>query len=88
MRDRDELHVERADPTTFAVDHRHEIGASEQTRFLDPTTGQSECDGRTEDRELGVAQEELQTTDVIFVTVGGHTPLDAVGVLAQPGEVG
>jgi hypothetical protein len=30
----------------------------------------------------------VQGTDVIFVTVGGHDSFDAIGVFAQPREVG
>jgi hypothetical protein len=30
----------------------------------------------------------MQCTDVVFVTVRGHKTFDAVGVFAQPGEIG
>ena len=86
--DRDELDVERTDVAPLVVGHGHEFGGSEQPRLFDSSAGQSERDGRTEHRERHVAQEELQSTHMIFVTMGGHASDDAVGVLAQPREVG
>ena len=61
---------------------------AEQPGLLDPVAGQPEGQRRTEDREAQFAQQVVEATDVVFVTVGGDAADDAIGVLAQLGEVG
>ena len=87
VRHGDELHVEGSDHATFAVSHHHQIGAPQQSGFLDATTRQTQRDGRAEHGERQLAQQELQRSDVVLVTVRGHATHHAVGVLAQPREV-
>ena len=65
-----------------------QLGAAEQPGFLDAVAGQAERDRRAVDREAQLAQQVLQRADVVLVAVGGDDADDAVGVLAQPGEVG
>jgi hypothetical protein len=84
---RDELHIEGSDHASLAVAHHHQVGAAQQTGFLDATTGQAEGHRRTEHGEGKFAQQKLQGTNVVLVTVGRHAPHHAVGVLAQPREV-
>ena len=49
---------------------------------------ESERDLRAIDRKRQLTQEELQTADVVLVAVRCDAGLDAMRVLAQPGEVG
>ena len=86
--DGDELHVERADHAALAVGDRDELGAVEQPGLLDAVAGQAEGERRAVDRERQLAQQERQAADVVLVAVGGDAAVDAVGVLAQVGEVG
>ena len=81
-------HVERADLAALAVVHRDELGAVEQAGLLDAVAGQAEGERRAVDRERQLAQQERQAADVVLVAVGGDAAVDAVGVLAQVGEVG
>ena len=84
----DELDVERSDLTALAIGHRDELGATEEARLLDAIAGETQGEGRTEDGEREFAQQVRQTTDVVLVTMGGDAAHDAIGVLAQVGEVG
>ena len=61
---------------------------AEQAGLLDAVAGQAERERRAVDRERQLAQQERQAADVVLVAVGGDAAVDAVGVLAQPGEVG
>src|SRR5690606_9333916 len=86
--DRDELDVERADLAALAVLDGDQLGLAEQARLLDPVAGQAEGERRPVDRERHLPQQEAEAADVVLVAVGGDAADDAVGVLAQPGEVG
>ncbi len=86
--DGDELHVEGPDPAPLAVGDRDELGAVEQAGLLDAVAGQAEGERRAVDRERQLAQQVRQAADVVLVAVGGDAADDAVGVLAQVGEVG
>ncbi len=72
----------------LAVGHRDRAGPAEQPGLLDAVAGEAERERRAEDREDQLAQQERQAADVVLVAVGGDAALDAVGVLAQPREVG
>ena len=78
----DELEVERADDATLAVAHGHELGATEQTRFLDAAASQPEREWGSVNRKRHVAEQEGQAAHVILVAVGGYAPVDAMCVLA------
>ena len=86
--DGDELDVERADHPPLAVLDDDQVGLAQQPGLLDAVAGQAERDRRAVDREAQFAQQVLQRADVVLVAVGGDDALDAVGVLAQPREVG
>ena len=85
--DRNELDVERSDATDLAVVHHDEVGLAEQSRLFDAVARETERDCRAEDGERQFAQQELQSTDVVLVAVGGDAPDDPIGVLAQPREI-
>ena len=87
--DGDELDVERRrsgsrSPSATALS----VGAPEQAGLLDPVAGQAERQRRAVDREADLAQQELDAADVVLVAVGGDEAVDALGVVAQVGEVG
>ena len=73
---------------TFVVGDLDQLGAVEQAGLLDPVAGQAEGERRSVDREGQLAQQVRQPAVVVLVAVGDDAPLDAVGLLAQPGEVG
>ena len=81
-------HVERADLAALAVGDRDQLGAVEQPGLLDAVAGQAEGQRRAVDRERELAQQEREPAAVVLVAVGDDAALDAVGVLAQVGEVG
>ena len=86
--DRDELDVERADGDALAVEHRAQLGATEQAGLLDAVAGEPERERRAVDRHADLAQQVLQRADVVLVAVGGDDGDDPRGVLAQVREVG
>jgi hypothetical protein len=65
-----------------------ELGLAQQPGLFDAIASQAEGDGRSEDGKAQLAQQVVQRTDVILVAVRGDDALDAVGVLAQPREIG
>ena len=88
VRDRQELAVEGAELPSLVVLHDDELGVLEDTVLLDAAPGQAEGELRADDRELELLQCVGQRPDVVFVTVGEDAPLDVIGPLAQPREVG
>ena len=81
----------------LAVGDRTEVGALRQPGLVDPVAGQAQRELGAVDRQrivaqvadpVVVAQEVLDGTDVVLVAVRQHERLDALGVLAQIGEVG
>ena len=88
VRDGDELAVERADHAPLAVVHGDHLGAPEHPGFLDAVAGEAERQRRPVDRERDVAQQEGEAARVVLVRVGEEHALDAIGVLAEIGEVG
>ncbi len=88
VRDGQELHVEPADVDPLAVAHLDQLGALQQAGLLDAVAREPEGDRGAVHGELDVAQQELQSADVVLVAVRGHAADDPVRVLAQEGEVG
>ncbi|MEZ5180279.1 MAG: hypothetical protein R2702_00095 [Acidimicrobiales bacterium] len=86
--DRDELAVERAELPALAVGHDDHLGAVHQARLLDAARGEAERQRRADDRERQLPQGEGQGPVVVLVAVGDDAPLDVVGPLEQPREVG
>ena len=85
---RDELDLARPDAPALAVAHRDQLGAVEQPGLLDAVAGQAERERRAVDRERQLAQQVAEAPHVVFVAVRDDRPVDAVGVVAQVGEVG
>ena len=85
--DRDELDVELADRHPIVVDDDAQFGVAEQAGLLDPVAGEAESHRRAVDRHLDLAQQVLQSADVVLVTVRGDNRDDPPGVLAQVREV-
>ena len=77
-----------ADAPALAVGDRDQLGLPEQPGLLDAVAGQPERQCRRVDREADLAEQELQSADVVLVPVRGDDGVDAVGVLAQVREVG
>jgi hypothetical protein len=88
VRHRYELDVEGPDVEAIAVAHRDQLRAPEQSGLLDAVAGEAEAERRPVDRRGDVAQQVRETADVVLVPVREHHALDAVGVVAQVGEIG
>ncbi len=88
MRHRDELAVDRADPAALAIFDGYQLGAVEHAGFFDAIAGERERQRRAVDRNRDVTQQERDSARVVFVGVREENGLDAIGVLAQVGEVG
>ena len=86
--DRDELDLARPDAPALAVAHRDQLGAVEQPGLLDAVAGQAQRQRRAVDRERQLAQQVAEAPHVVLVAVRDDRPVDAVGVVAQVGEVG
>ena len=86
--DGDELDVERPDPPPLVVGHHVQRRPTEQSALLDAVAGEPEGDRGAEDREADLAQQERDAADVVLVPVRRDQRFDALGVLAQVGEVG
>ena len=88
VRHRDELAVDRADPPALPVFDRDQLGAVEHAGFFDAVAGERERQRRAVDRNRDVTQQERDPARVVFVGVREQDRFDAIGVLAEIGEVG
>jgi hypothetical protein len=72
----------------FEVADRDQLGAAEQAGLVDAVLREPERERGAEHGEPQVTQQVLQRADVVLVAVRDDAALDALGVLAQPREVG
>ena len=88
MGDGNELHIEWPNASTLIVDNGDQFGFAKQPSFFNAMSRQTKRDFGAVNRKRHIAQQELQAAYVILVPMSRDAGLDAVGVFAQPCEVG
>ena len=88
MRYGNEFNIERPNATALIVFHRNHFSFAKQPCFFNAVACKAKRYLRAINWERHFTQQELQATNVVFVTVRCNACFNAVSVFAQPREVG